>query len=116
MNNNIMEDNYVKVIYGWKVPTVDVNKIKDQLENISYDTFDKFIIYDYRCGKFIYIGAIIGEFNCDEGDGEILITSKIAGSKIDKFNSFIKKNENINKVFKKYMRKQAQLYVVQQKW
>lgn len=111
-----MIDNYVKVIYGWKVPAVDVDKVKDQLGYDIDDALDEYIIYDYGQGLFLYIGAIIGEFDCDEDGGEILVTSKIAGPKINKFNAFMEKNPNVNKVFKKYMRKNAQLYVVQQKW
>ena len=26
-----MVDNFVKVIYGWKIPSIDVDKVKDQL-------------------------------------------------------------------------------------
>jgi hypothetical protein len=111
-----MIDNYVKVIYGWKIPSVDVDKVKDQLGEEIDEALDKFMVYDFGQGLFLYIGAIIGEFNCDDDEGEILVTSKLAGPKIDKFNAFMKNNENIYKVFKKYMRKHAQLYVVQQKW
>lgn len=111
-----MIDNYVKVIYGWKVPATDIDNVKDQLGDEPNEALNKFMVYDYGCGNFLYIGAIIGEFNCDEDDAEILVTAKAAAPKIDKFNTFMKKNEDINKVFKKYMRKQAQLYVVQQKW
>lgn len=111
-----MVDNFVKVIYGWKVPTADIEKVKEQLVEEPNNDLENFIIYDCCAGNFLYIGAIIGSFDCDDNDGEILITSKFAGPKIDKFNTFMKKNENIYKVFKKYMRKQAQLYVVQQKW
>lgn len=111
-----MVDNFVKVIYGWKVPTFDIEKVKEQLGEEPNNDLENFIIYDYCVGNFLYIGAIIGSFDCDDDDGEILITSKIAGPKISKFNTFIEKNEDIKKIFKKYMRKQAQLYVVQQKW
>ena len=94
----------------------DIDKVKDQLGDEPNEALDQFIVYDYCNGNFLYIGAILGEFDCADDEGEILVTSKAAAPKIDKFNTFMKKNEDTNKVFKKYMRKQAQLYVVQQKW
>ena len=114
-----MIDSYTKVIYGWKLTSTQVGKIQDELSNIDPDyieLLDGFIVEDTMCGTYFYFGAILGSFDNDDDNKEVVVTTKLAKQATDKYNIFLKEHADVSKVFNKYSKKAPQLYVVLHKW
>ena len=113
-----MIDNNTVVLFGWKVTDNTVEKLRNELEVWDENYFDKIqdiIIEDTMCGNYIYFGAILAQYNADEG-GEVIMDSKLIKKATDVYNKKIKAEPELDKIFKKYAKKQAKLYVFQQIW
>lgn len=113
-----MIDNNTVVLYGWKVTDDNIEKLQNELETWDEDYFDKIqdiIVEDTMCGNYIYFGAILASYDADEGE-EVIIDSKLIKKATDVYNKKIKNEPELDKILKKYAKKQAKLYVFQQIW
>ena len=113
-----MIDNNTVVLYGWKVTDDNIEKLQNELEVWDEDYFDKIqdiIIEDTMCGNYIYFGAILASYDADESE-EVIIDSKLIKKATDVYNKKIKAEPELNKIFKKYAKKQPKLYVFQNIW
>lgn len=115
-----MIDNHTIVIYGWKIEGSDeVHKINKKLEKADEGYFDKFqniLIEDTMCGNYLYFGAILVDYDAGEDPDPVVINSELIESKTTEYNKMIEENPNIKKVFKKYTKEPAQLFVFQHIW
>lgn len=122
-------DNYTRVIYGWKVDEKKVNHIIEEIETVCdeeyhddmYNIIDDCYIEDTMCGEYFYFGALLGSIDVygaeSGGDMEIIVTQELIDKATKKYNDMINKYPKIDKIFKKYAKKQEpQLYVMQNIW
>ena len=113
-----MIDRFTNVIYGWKFIGEEVDKLKHELEVWDEDYIDNIqnvCIFDYMCGDYLYIGAILGRWDESEDNGEIIVNDKLIKSSTDQFNNFIKDNSELDNIIKNYIKdKKPQLYIMQQ--
>ena len=110
-----MIDNYTSLIYGWKLTGDKIDKFENDMSCINDDWFDKVqdvVIKDHMCGKYIYIGAILANYDSYE-ENEIIINDKLVSNSTKTYNNFIKKNPDIDKIFSKYLKGKPQLYLLQ---
>lgn len=113
-----MIDNYTSLIYGWKLTGENVDKFEKAMEEINEDWFDigqNVVIKDNMCGKYIYFGAILAHYDSDE-ENELVIDNKLINKVTKAYNNFIKKNPDIDKIFKKFEKGKPQLYLLQNIW
>lgn len=113
-----MIDNYTTLIYGWKLTGENMDKFENAMEEINEDWFDNVqnvVIKDHMLGKYIYFGAILAHYDSDE-ESELVIDSKLINKVTKSYNDFIKKNTEIDKIFKKFEKGKPQLYLLQNIW
>ncbi len=113
-----MIDNYTSLIYGWKISKSNINAFEHELEKINenwYDNLQKYIIQDHMCGNYLYFGAILAHYDCND-ENELIINDKLIKSATKAYNDFVNNNSEIDKVFKKYAKGKPQLYLFQNIW
>lgn len=114
-----MINSYTNVIYGWKFIEEEADKLRHELEVWDEDYIDNIqniCIFDYMCGDYLYIGAILGKWDEDEDGGEIIVNNDLINSSTKFFNNFIKENPEFDNIIKDYIKdKKPQLYIMQQK-
>lgn len=113
-----MLDNKTVVIYGWKLTGKTKDKFQDSLEAIDenyYDLLANSNVYvdDTMCGEYIYVGAVLANYDADEGD-YVIINDKLIKKCTDNYNKFINTHEQYKELFNKtFKNKEPQLYVFQ---
>lgn len=115
-----MIDNHTIVIYGWKIEDIDeIHKIRKKLEKIDEDYWDKFqniMIDDTMCGDYLYFGAILVNYDAGDDPDPVVINSELIDKATSEYNKIIEENSELKKVFKKYTKTPAQLFVFQHVW
>lgn len=113
-----MLDNNTVVIYGWKVDGDIKSDFQQELYDFDEDYFDKYqdiFVEDTMCGDYIYFGAILAQYDAEEG-GEVIINSKLIDKATSRYNKIIKDNPELDKILNEYKEGEPQLYVFQNIW
>jgi hypothetical protein len=115
-----MIDNYTVVLYGWRIEDQkEINKFVKKLEKIDEDYYDKFqniMVEDVSAGGYFYFGAVLVRYDATDDPDAVIINSELINKATSEYHKTLEKYPELEKLFKKYTKTPAQLFVFQHIW